>query len=541
MKVRCFSAQSRLSPLLRGGLKSCVCQAVYAYTAFIPPCIRHADDCLPAVSCFAARFVCFRCADACVGAIVTEERDAAAGEAPRADYASLRFLVIDDSPAARESLRHCAQALGAFTVDFARGYPDALARVRAVLPDVILCEYQFEDGRTGQQLLEEMRRSSLLRDETVFIMVTAEKAYERVVAAVELVPDDYVIKPFSPQRLNSRLERALRRKRFLRPFFAARRSGDLAAAERFFRANANSEEGRTFRFDLARVRAEWLFANGALDKALEAYRSIVAEHAVPWAQAGEARTLLALGRLREARAAVDEVVARSPLYFDAFDLKTRICLEQGDHAEAQRTVAQTAQRTVRNVARKRLLAEVALLNGDKQTAIAAMTEILQNDAPGAEVAQASDRLMLARAHLAAGNVAPAEITLRALAADELGQAPADVEVALRSLRVLLDPVVNVNELDCCATLFERDEIGMEARLDLIRAAFAAGRAELAEAVAQKLFEAGQIRPAFASVRALFAENGCEERFRSMQKEAAMRLIRGNGDEGEHAPEAGVAE
>ena len=133
---------------------------------------------------------------------------------PAVDYRKLKFLVIDDQPAARDSLRICAQSMGAFSVEFSVGYQDAISRIRARTPDIILCDYELSEDRSGQQLLEELRRQGMLPEETVFMMVTAEQSYEQVVAAVELVPDDYIIKPFSPDRLKFRLDRVLRRKHF---------------------------------------------------------------------------------------------------------------------------------------------------------------------------------------------------------------------------------------------------------------------------------------------------------------------------------------
>ena len=52
-----------------------------------------------------------------------------------------RFLVVDDQPLARESLRAIAQTAGAFSVDFAPGYQDAIFKIRNNCPDVILCDY----------------------------------------------------------------------------------------------------------------------------------------------------------------------------------------------------------------------------------------------------------------------------------------------------------------------------------------------------------------------------------------------------------------
>lgn len=48
------------------------------------------------------------------------------------------------------------------------------------------------------------------------MMVTGEQSYEQVVSAVELVPDDYIIKPFSPDKLLLRLERIVAKKTFCR-------------------------------------------------------------------------------------------------------------------------------------------------------------------------------------------------------------------------------------------------------------------------------------------------------------------------------------
>ena len=109
------------------------------------------------------------------------------------DFSKSRFLVIDDLPQARDALRTIAQTIGAFSVEFASNYQDAIYRIRNNAPDVILCDYMLGEGRSGQQLLEELRRFNLLADETIFMMVTGEQSYEQVVSAVELVPDDYII------------------------------------------------------------------------------------------------------------------------------------------------------------------------------------------------------------------------------------------------------------------------------------------------------------------------------------------------------------
>ena len=82
-------------------------------------------------------------------------------------------------------MRTIAQTVGAFAVEFAVNYQDALYRIRNSTPDIILCDYMLGEGRSGQHLLEELRRFRLLADETVFMMVTGEQSYKQVISAVE--------------------------------------------------------------------------------------------------------------------------------------------------------------------------------------------------------------------------------------------------------------------------------------------------------------------------------------------------------------------
>ena len=299
-------------------------------------------------------------------------------------YAKKRFLVIDDQPQARDALRTIAQTIGAFAVEFATNYQDAIYRIRNNVPDIILCDYVLGEGRSGQQLLEELRRFNLLADESIFMMVTGEQSYEQVVSAVELVPDDYIIKPFSPDKLVLRLDRIMAKKAFFKEYYQEKRKKEYAAALAILEAQRNSEAGRPYRFEILRQRAEVLLNSGDSEGAEQAYRGILENYEFPWARAGVARSLHRQNKLSEARSEIDRVVASTPHFFDAADLKANICMAQGEHAEAQQILDDVAKKTPRNYQRKRLLAEAATLNGDTETACAIMADVVANDTmPGA--------------------------------------------------------------------------------------------------------------------------------------------------------------
>src|SRR5574343_929550 len=85
------------------------------------------------------------------------------------NYRALRFLIIDDMSTVRSTLQILLQALGATQIDFAQSHWDALHRITQRMPDVILCDYNLGDSRTGQQLLEELRREEMLSEGVIFL------------------------------------------------------------------------------------------------------------------------------------------------------------------------------------------------------------------------------------------------------------------------------------------------------------------------------------------------------------------------------------
>lgn len=438
-------------------------------------------------------------------------------------YREMKFLVIDDQPAARQSLRICAQNMGAFSVEFSVGYQDAISRIRARLPDIILCDYELGDDRSGQQLLEELRRLAMLPDETVFMMVTAEQSYEQVVAAVELVPDDYIIKPFSPDRLKFRLDRVLRRKRFFQPLYRAKEKNDYPLAERFIDEHRESAAGQPYRFELLRQKAELDLKKGDSRAAQSAFEEILALHPFPWAKAGMARSLYAQNRLKEARELVDQVVGDSPLYFDAFDLKARICIDMGDYEEAQKTVAETSQRTRKNYLRKRLLADAALMNGDAETAREAIADVLQNDLTPGAVSNA-DRLMLVRSHIEAGDLLAAEKAMAALTEKSQETATLDEKASFQSMRALMAPEKERERFNAMREAWISMPLSTTAQVDIVRAAFALGDHELASSMTAALFASDEIRRVFKLVRGIFETHGMSTAFRDIQKQAALQKI-----------------
>jgi len=439
------------------------------------------------------------------------------------DYSKRRFLVIDDQAQARDALRAIAQTIGAFSVEFAANYQDAIYRIRNNTPDVILCDYLLGEGRSGQQLLEELRRFNLLPDESVFMMVTGEQSYEQVVSAVELVPDDYIIKPFSPDKLLLRLDRIAQRKAFFGSYYREKRRQNYAQALAILETKKQSEAGRPYRFEILRQQAEVLLASGETTQAEQAYRQILDQHAFPWAKAGIARSLHAQNRQSEARAAIDDVVRDTPHFFDAADLKAKICMAQGEHATAQAVLDEVSRKTPRNYLRKRLLAEAATLNGDSATARTMMADVISNDSMPGAIAPA-DRLTLARSHLQAGDKLSTEQLLLGLRDSEVQNFTLDDQASYAALLALCVPEKGRARFSGLRPALLDTALSTPARIDVIRAALGLNDPKLADKHAAQLMAGDEAKKIFGNLRALYALHGREVDFRELQKQAALQRI-----------------
>lgn len=439
------------------------------------------------------------------------------------DYRTKRFLVIDDQPLARESLRVIAQTAGAFAVDQAPGYQEAIFKIRNIVPDIILCDYILGNGRSGQQLLEELRRFDLLPDETIFVMVTGEQSYEQVVAAVELVPDDYIIKPFSPDRLLLRLDRIAAKKKFFAACYREKRKRDFGAALAALDAARDGEEGRRYRFEMLRQEAELHLEAGDAGRAEAAYRHILEHYEFPWARAGVARALQRQNRLSEARAEIEQVVAQSASYFDAVDLKASICMAQGEAAEALRVLDETARKTPRNYLRKRLLAEAATLAGDAATAQAAMADVVANDSVAGAVSF-EDQLALVRSFVAGGDIIGAERAVLGLREAETMNLTLAQRAGYVALLAVASPEKGRARLAGLRPALLDSELPTEIGVDLVRAALAGGDDELALRQTRRLMAGGDAKKIFGAVRKLYAVQQREAEFRELQREVALQRI-----------------
>src|SRR5512134_1129648 len=122
---------------------------------------------------------------------------------------SATILVVEDEPAIQELVAYACQTNG-YAVRRSDSVRAAREEVSRELPDLVLLDWMLPD-RPGIELLRELRGQERTKALPV-IMLTAKGSEADKVAGLDAGADDYVVKPFSPRELVSRIRAVFRRR-----------------------------------------------------------------------------------------------------------------------------------------------------------------------------------------------------------------------------------------------------------------------------------------------------------------------------------------
>jgi two-component system alkaline phosphatase synthesis response regulator PhoP len=114
-------------------------------------------------------------------------------------------LVVEDEVKILQVVRDYLAGAG-FSVATAADGPSALARARALPPDLVVLDLGLP-GMDGLDVARELRHRSPV---PIIILTARGEELDRVLG-LELGADDYMVKPFSPRELVARVRAVLRR------------------------------------------------------------------------------------------------------------------------------------------------------------------------------------------------------------------------------------------------------------------------------------------------------------------------------------------
>lgn len=118
----------------------------------------------------------------------------------------MKALVVDDSSVMRKVLTGALGRVDITDVDEASDGQEAVDMVNSGAKySVILMDWNMPN-KTGIEAVKEIRAAGQTMP---IIMVTTEAEKERVIEAVKMGASSYIIKPFSPQAIVSKLQEVL--------------------------------------------------------------------------------------------------------------------------------------------------------------------------------------------------------------------------------------------------------------------------------------------------------------------------------------------
>lgn len=317
----------------------------------------------------------------------------------------LQVLVIESQPTMRAQLRAMLASIGVESAQFAVSATAALKRLRVQRFELILCEYNLGEGQDGQHLLEDLHAQGVLPMDTVFVMVTGERNYERVISACELTPNDYLLKPLNAETLRIRLLRAFQKRDAFLPAWRSMQLGDPVGA--IHHCRAGREQHPQYLTDFMRLQARLHTSIGQLAEAEALYREILGSQRLPWAELGLARILMLNKRLLEAEDVLLALIARHERFIEAYELLARLQEDDGRPEQACQTVAAAVEISPHRMARLRQLGSLSLATGNPAGAESTFAEVVRKG-KYSEFREPEDHVRLVQAQLAQDKVREAQ-------------------------------------------------------------------------------------------------------------------------------------
>lgn len=391
----------------------------------------------------------------------------------------LSALIIEPHSGMRASIHNMLNLCGLTKIDHSASSNNAIKHVGTKSFDLILCEYDLDGGQDGQQLLEDLRHHNLISLSTMFFMVTAEGNYGKVVSAAELAPTDYILKPFTADRLLERIARALEKRNAFMPVYECMDVGNqrdaIVACIEGVRNHAR------YAIDFMRLRAELHMLIGEPAEAEPIYQQLYDAKSIAWARLGVAKTLFMRERYSEAQTILEALVESNKKFVDAYDWLAKTHAAIGELQKSQVVLSDAVTVSPHAVRRLRKLGEVALEAGDTEVAEKALKQVVSK-AKYSEFRDPEDHVKLVQTLVRKGDPVQAAAVIRDLEKSMGGQKNTAACSAISSamLHEYTGNEERLGEALASALVACKDSVGLSAELKL----------ELARNCLQNKMEAG---------------------------------------------------
>ncbi|MBO1401274.1 hypothetical protein BVH62_16340 [Vibrio cholerae] len=284
-------------------------------------------------------------------------------------FSELSVLLIDDAQIVVTSLRTMLLRLGFRDANIlsAKNPRAALFIASRQKFDIYICDYNFGKGLNGKQIFEELKHYNLLKNESVFILVTGENSSYVVHSILELKPDEYILKPFNIMTLQERLTNAISRKHALKALYQAELDGDAELGVKL--CDELEPFYSEYYFVIQKFRGEFLTQLRRFDHAREVYLETLEHKDFDWAKIGLANALKQTGRQVEATQVIQDLLVNAPNHVRARVEAASISLSNNSVPEAIHHLQIANQIVPGHIDREWVLANLCLSVGDTVSAL----------------------------------------------------------------------------------------------------------------------------------------------------------------------------
>jgi DNA-binding NarL/FixJ family response regulator len=437
----------------------------------------------------------------------------------------LSALIIEPHAGMRASIHNMLNLCGLSKIQDAPSANQAVKHLTLKSFDLVLCEYDLEGGQDGQQLLEDLRHHQLVSLSTMFFMVTGEGEYGKVVSAAELAPTDYILKPFTADRLLERIARALEKRNVFMPVWQLMEEGSQQAA--IEACLAGEREHPRFAIDFMRLRAELHMFLGEPEQAEPIYRQLADARAIAWARLGLAKTLFVRERFDEARDMLEELVATNRNFLDAHDWLARTHAAVGALDKSQEVLAGAVAVSPHAVGRLRRLGETALEAGDTDTAERVLKQVV-GKARHSEFRDPEDHVKLVQALVRKGDPVQAAAVIRDLDRSMANQKNVATCSAIASSMVHEytgnEARLNESLLAALAGCRDAHDLSASAKLALARTCLQNGMEEGANDVVRDVMRNASDGAALARAMGVMEQAGRPELAQKLAQESRQQVV-----------------
>lgn len=285
------------------------------------------------------------------------------------------ILIVEDQKPFQVMLKGMLKNMGAKLIDICPNGEQALVRCGDTKYDLLFIDYNLGEGRNGRQLFEELKDRKLLPLHNVSILVTGESELNMVIGAVEVQPDDYIIKPFSQNLLKQRVTRAWSKKQALLPMLTCLDKADL---------NAALVEVQTLIDNVPRIKslalrymAEILFKLEEFEQ-LEAFLdNVLKTKQLNWALVYKSKLMREKGKHALAIKLSKDALAKSKLTIEAYDIIADCYLKNNETKPAYDWIRSGIEKSPFSVQRQYKLSAIAKLNKDYDVSIKAGSQVVE--------------------------------------------------------------------------------------------------------------------------------------------------------------------